>query len=195
MSVSHHETVANFFADLGIDAGHTTPNLERLVAVDSKFIRDLKLNVSNVLGSASMNKKETAMLALSVAVNQKHEILMSAFEQLAVKEGATAEEISETHACTSVMNANNVFYRFRHYMDGIEFYQNQPAGMRMSVMMNPVMGKGLFELMSLVVSAVNGCERCVTSHENSVKQHGASEQRVFDAIRLAAVVKSLTVIV
>lgn len=195
MSVSHHETVANFYTDLGIDANHSTKNLESLVAVDSRFLRDLKLNVSNVLGSASMNKKETAMLALSVAINQKHEVLINAFEQMAAKEGASEAEIAETHACTSIMNANNIFYRFKHYMDGVEFYQNQPAGLRMSVMMNPVMGKEFFELMSLVVSAVNGCERCVSSHENSVKQHGASEQRIFDAIRLGAVVKSLSVIV
>jgi alkyl hydroperoxide reductase subunit D len=43
----------------------------------------------------------------------------------------------------------------------------------------------------LVVSAVNGCERCVTSHEHSVKEHGATEPRIYDAIRLAAVIKSL----
>jgi alkyl hydroperoxide reductase subunit D len=64
----------------------------------------------------------------------------------------------------------------------------------MNVMMNPVLGKEFFELMSLVISAVNGCERCVTSHENSVKQHGATEQRIYDAIRLAAVIKSLCVV-
>jgi alkyl hydroperoxide reductase subunit D len=65
----------------------------------------------------------------------------------------------------------------------------------MSVMMSPVLGKELFELMSLVVSAVNGCERCVTSHEASVKQHGASEPRIYDAMRLAAVIRSLCVII
>ncbi|MFM6944208.1 MAG: carboxymuconolactone decarboxylase family protein [Bacteroidota bacterium] len=45
------------------------------------------------------------------------------------------------------------------------------------------------------MSAVNGCERCVTSHEASVKQHGASEPRIYDAIRLAAVIKSICVII
>jgi alkyl hydroperoxide reductase subunit D len=65
----------------------------------------------------------------------------------------------------------------------------------MSSMMNPVLGKEFFELVSLVVSALNGCERCVTSHENSVKQHGASEQRIYDAIRLGSVIKSLCVMI
>jgi alkyl hydroperoxide reductase subunit D len=120
---------------------------------------------------------------------------MQAFEQAAINAGATETEIAETHACVSVMVTNNIFYRFRHFMHGTEFYQNHPAGMRMSVMMNPVLGKEFFELMSLVLSAVNGCERCVISHEASVKQHGASEPRIYDAIRLAAVIKSICVII
>ena len=57
--------------------------------------------------------------------------------------------------------------------------------------MNPVLGKEFFELMSLVVSAVNGCELCVRAHEESVLKHDATEARVFDAIRLASVIKGL----
>ena len=194
MDISQHETIANFFADLGIQPSHTSVSLQKLAAVDSRFLRDLKLNTSSVLGSANMNKKEAYLLALSVAINEKHNVLTNAFEALAIKEGANEAEIAETHACTAVMNVNNVFYRFRHYMAGVEYYDKQPAGLRMNVMMNPVLGKELFELMSLVVSAVNGCERCVTSHESSVKAQGASEARVFDAIRLAGVIKSLCVV-
>lgn len=193
MSISN-ETITNLFNDLGIDAGHTSKGLAALATADSKFIRDLKLNVSSVLGSTNFNRKEAVLLALSVAVNEKHDVLIDAFERMAKKEGASETEIAETHACTAVMNTNNVFYRFRHYMDGIEYYNNQPAGLRMSVMMNPALGKEFFELMSLVVSAVNGCQRCVVSHENSVKQHGASEPRIYDAIRLGAVIKSLCVV-
>jgi len=194
MDLAQNETIANFFTDLGIDHSHSSHGLQQLAAVDSRFLRDLKLNVSAVLNSTNIPKKDAYLLALSVAVNEKHELLMKTFENLAVKEGASDAEIGETHACTAVMNVNNVFYRFRHYMAGIDYYEKQPAGLRMSVMMNPVMGKELFELMSLVVSALNGCERCVASHESSVKQHGASEPRVYDAIRLGAVMKSLCVV-
>lgn len=178
-------------ADLGIDAGHTSKTLESLAAVNHKYIRDLKLNVAAVLGSQHMTKKETLLLALAVAVNEKNDVLIGALEGLATKEGASADEIAETHGCASLMSVNNVFYRFRHYMAGVEFYQRTPAGLRMSIMMNPAMGKPLFELMSLVVSAVNGCEQCVTSHEYSVREQGADQARVYDAIRLAAVIKGL----
>ena len=94
----------------------------------------------------------------------------------------------------SIMNVNNVFYRFRHYLEGNEYYEKTPAGLRMSVMMNPVIGKRLFELISLVVSAVNGCERCVKSHEHSVKEQGATEPMIYDGIRLGAAIKGLTVL-
>jgi alkyl hydroperoxide reductase subunit D len=127
-------------------------------------------------------------------MNEKNEILINAFTTLAEKEGAGEAEISETLACTSLLNANNVFYRFRHFMHS-ENYNNMPAGIKMTVMGNPVLGKEFFELMSLVVSSLNGCEMCVTSHEKSVKMHGASESRIFDSIRLAAVIKSLCTVI
>ena len=75
-----------------------------------------------------------------------------------------------------------------------EYYNTAPAGIRMSIMMNPVLGKEFFELASLTVSAINGCEMCVTSHEQSVKNHGATEARILDAVRLTAIFKSLIVL-
>ena len=192
-TLTNNETIMNLFQDLGIDPEHTSIPLARMAAVDSKSIRDLKLNVSGMLNSKNMTKKEAYMVALSAATNEKHDVLTVAFENLAKKEGATDEEIAEVHACVSIMNVNNIFYRFRHFMGGNEYYDKTPAGLRMSVMMSPVMGKGLFELISLVLSAINGCERCVTSHEHSVKEQGASEPRIYDAIRLGAVIKGLSV--
>ena len=188
----YNETITNMLADLGVEPLFKSKSLDAMAVTDSKYLRDLKLNVVAMLNSNNINKRDAYLLALSVAINEKHVALISAFEQQAKKEGATDADIAETHACTSLMNANNVFYRFRHYLDGVEYYNNQPLGMRMNIMMNPVMGKELFELMSLVVSAVNGWQRGVTSHEHSVKQQGASEARIYDAIRLAAVIRSIS---
>ena len=191
MEPLNNETITSLLADLGLDAAFTSKSLQSLAAVNSRYLKDLKLNVSAMLGSSNMTKKEAYLLALSVTINEKHEALITAFEQQAAKHGASPEEIAETHACASLMATNNIFYRFRHFMHSNEYYNKQPAGLRMSVMLNPAMGKGLFELMSLVLSAVNGCERCVTSHEHSVKEQGAGEPRIYDAIRLGAVIKGL----
>ncbi len=189
-----NETIQNLFAELQIPGDHKAPGLEKLAAADNRFLKDLKLNIGAVLKSTNLSKKETYLLALSVAVNEKSDILIHAFETLSRNEEATDAELAEVHACTALMNTNNVFYRFRHYLPQNQYYNNTPAGLRMSIMMNPVLGKGLFELISLVVSALNGCEMCVTSHEASVKQHGASESRIYDAVRLGAVIKSLVVL-
>lgn len=190
-----NETIQNLFTDLNIPAGHKGEGLEKLAAADNRFLKDLKLNIGAVLKSTNLSKKEAYLLALSVAVNEKSAVLIDAFESLASKEEATAAEIAEIHACTALMNTNNVFYRFRHYLPQNQYYNNTPAGLRMSIMMNPILGKGFFELVSLVVSALNGCEMCVTSHEASVKQHGATEARIYDAVRLGAVIKSLAVLI
>lgn len=189
------QAVYSLFSELGIPAEHTSKSLESLSAVDSRYLRDLKLNVAAAFKSKHLTPKEAALLSLAVAVNEKNDVLITAFENMCRKYDATAEEIAEAHACASLLSLNNVFYRFRHYMKGNDYYNNTPAGVRMSIMMNPAMGKELFELMSIVVSALNGCEQCVTSHEHTIKESGTPEARIYDAVRLAAIIKSLSVVV
>ena len=50
-----------------------------------------------------------------------------------------------------------------------------------------------FELFCLAVSAINGCETCVKSHEKVVVGGGLSEDQVHDAVRIAAVVHGAAV--
>jgi len=123
-------------------------------------------------------------------VNERFTLLQESLTGLAKQADATDADIAEIVACTSLMNTNNIFYRFRHFIQK-DFYTNQPAGIKMSIMANPVLGKEFFELVSLVVSSVNGCEMCVSSHERSVLQHGSSESRVLEAVKLGAVIKGL----
>lgn len=190
-SVIQNETFINLLADLGIPNYTPSSNARKLLETESKYIKDLKINVSNVLlNSQHLTKKEALLLAYSVAVNEKFDLLKDSFAQLSLLAGATDKELAEVVACTSLLNVNNVFYRFRHFMHK-DFYSNQQAGIKMGIMLNPVLGKEFFELASLVVSALNGCELCVTSHEQSVLKHGSSEARVFEAVKLGAVIKGL----
>ena len=187
-------TKKSLFESVNLSEELESSLIDRLNEADSRFLKDLKINVGNVLKSQHLSEKEASLLALAVAINEKNAPLREALEEIAVKSGASEAEILEVAACVSVMNANNVFYRFKHFMHKNENYQNMPAGIRMSVMMNPVLGKEFFELLSLGVSALNGCEQCVTSHEASVKSHGGTEARIFDTIRLVSVIRSLIVI-
>jgi len=186
-----NETFHNLLIDLNIPGYEPSANVQALVAGESRFIKDLKINVGNVLNNSQyLNRKEAVLLALAVAVNERFPLLQESFTGMARAAGATDAEVAEIVACTSLMNTNNVFYRFRHFMKK-DFYDNQPAGIKMSIMASPVLGKEFFELVSLVVSSINGCEMCVSSHERSVLQHGSSESRVMEGVKLGAVVKGL----
>lgn len=186
-----NETFNNLLADLQI-AGYTpSANMQALIVAESRFIKDLKINVGNALNNTQyLSRKEAVLIALAVAVNEKSLVLQESFTNLAKEAGASEAEIAEVIACTTLMNTNNVFYRFRHFMQK-DSYNNMPAGIKMSIMMNPVTGKEFFELVSLVISSVNGCEMCVSSHEQSVLQHGSSESKVFEAVKAGAIIKGL----
>ena len=186
-----NETFQNLLGELNIPGYEPSASVLALVAGESRYIKDLKINVGNVLNNSQyLNRKEAVLLALAVAVNERFPLLQESFTGLAREAGATDAEIGEIVACTSLMNTNNVFYRFRHFMKK-EFYDNQPAGIKMSIMASPVLGKEFFELVSLVISSINGCEMCVSSHERSVLQHGSSEARVMEGVKLGAVLKGL----
>ncbi len=192
--MSLNETKIDLLKDLSLDENTLLPNLEAMVIGDTRFLRDLRINLKNTLASENLSIKEAYLIALSIAVNEKNKLLREAFLNLVKANGASDAEIAETHACASQLATNNVFYRFKHFIkDTNENYQSLPAGIKMNVMMNPVIGKEFFELMSLAVSAVNGCQSCVNSHEESVRKLGSPEARIFDTIRLASIVKGLCV--
>ena len=187
------DSPTDFLKEFGIAEDNLNDNLKLLAQTNSRYLKDLKINVNNALQAVTLVKKEAYLLAFAVAINEKNAILEKAFSTQARAEGATDEEIAEIISCTSLLNANNVYYRFRHFLKD-DYYTNAQAGIRMNIMANPVLGKEFFELTSLVVSALNGCELCVTSHEKTLLAHGTNKQRIHDAVRLGAVIRSLGVL-
>lgn len=188
-----NDTLKALLEGLALPEQVVTGELQALADTDNRYLKDFRINISNALKFPNLNAKESALLALAVAVNQKDAALTGSFKEMAEKEGASAAELAELYACVSIMNINNVFYRFRHFTNK-EYYNTTPAGIKMSVMLNPVLGKEFFELCSLVLSAVNGCEMCVRAHEESVLKLGSSEARIYDAVRLGAIIKGATVL-
>lgn len=186
---TYEEGTAGLLTEVGAPADHANEALRLLGAVASRYARDLKMNLKSVLKSNVLTPKEAALIALSVAANQKNDDLMAHFSAEGSAQGASADELAEAVGCASLLAANNVLYRFRHFA-GKEKYEELRPGLRMNIMMSPATGKHLFELMSLAVSAVNGCEQCVKSHEASLIGLGATEEQVWDAIRIASVVTS-----
>lgn len=181
------EVIQEVLAIVGLDATYRNESLSLLEKGNSRYVRDLKLNFTSTLTSSHLSEKECALVALSIAVNNNNAVLINFLEKHATDKGATVEEIAEAAGCASLLALNNVFYRFRHFT-GKEKYTQIPARVRMQLMSSPVTGKEFFELMSIAVSAVNGCEMCVNAHEKSILALGSTEERVFDAVRIASII-------
>ena len=181
------EIITELLQSLQIDTAYRTNSLTLLEKGESRYLRDLKLNFTSTLTSEHLSAKECALLGLSTAINNNNTLLATFFTKYAEEQEATAAEIGEAVGCASLLASNNVFYRFRHFTQK-EKYTQIPARIRMQLMMKPVTGKEFFELMSLAISAVNGCEMCVNAHEDSLIKLGTTEERVFDAVRIASLV-------
>ncbi|WP_374166115.1 carboxymuconolactone decarboxylase family protein [Arcticibacter sp. MXS-1] len=181
------EVIKELLESIGVDGAYRNDSLNLLEKGESRYLRDLKVNFTSTLTSEHLSAKEIALLGTSIAVNNINKPLTDFYTRYAEENGATAEEIAEAAACASLLSSNNIFYRFRHFTQK-EKYGQIPARIRMQIMMKPVTGKEFFELMSLAVSAVNGCEMCVNAHEDSLIKMGTREERIFDAVRIASLV-------
>lgn len=190
----YSETTQEFLDFLKTDRDYRSDTLDLLEEGKSRYLADLKLNFKNSFESDHLTKKEVALLGVALAVNAVNRPLKQYFRENANAEGATEGEIAEAAACASLLSANNVFYRFRHFLNK-EKYNEIPARIKMNIMARPVGGKEFFELMSLAVSAVNGCEMCVKSHEASLIELGSKEERIFEAVRLGAVITSVSKVI
>src|ERR1700761_7654008 len=183
------QVIEELLQSIGLEKNYRTNSLTLLETGESRYLRDLKLNFASTLTSEQLNAKECALLALSTAVNNNNGPLTLYFTQYAKQQDATDAEIAEAVGCASLLASNNIFYRFRHFTQK-EKYTQIPARIRMQIMMKPVTGKEFFELMSLAISAINGCEMCVNAHEDSLIKMGTTEERIFDAVRIASLVTS-----
>ena len=190
----YSETTQEFLDLLKVDAGFQTESLNLLEEGKSRYLADLKINFKNSLESEFLTKAEIALLGVALAANASNATLSQFFVQFAKEEGSSSEAIAEAVACASLLSANNVLYRFRHFSKK-EKYNEIPARIKMNIMGRPVSGKEFFELMSLAVSAVNGCEMCVNAHEASLIELGTKEERIFEAVRLASVVTSTSKVI
>jgi alkyl hydroperoxide reductase subunit D len=181
------ETVTELLENVNIASDYRTFSIELLEKGDSRYLRDLKVNLNSTLTSEHLSPKEIGLIGISIAVNNGNRILTEFYTTFAENNEASAEEIAEAVACASLLASNNIFYRFRHFTQK-EKYTQIPARIRMNIMAKPVTGKEFFELLSLAVSAVNGCEMCVNAHEDSLIKLGTSEERIFDAVRIASLI-------
>ena len=164
-------------------------SLEQIRESLPDYARDIRLNLSSVLtpqGAPGLTEKQIASIALASAIAARNEEFSRALQDWA--DGQLDEtSIAGARAAAAIMGMNNVYYRFLHLVEDEE-YGKLPARLRMNVIANPGIDRLDFELISLAVSAVNGCGLCITSHERKLREEGVSREAVQSAVRIAAVI-------
>jgi len=156
------------------------------------YARDLRLNLSSVLtpqGAPGLSESQLWMIALASAIASRNAGLARVVETEATARLSPAE-IEAARAAAAIMGMNNVYYRFLHLVEDEE-YSKLPARLRMNVIGSPGIGKADFELVSLAVSAVNGCGKCVTAHERILRQHDVGREAIQSAVRIASVIHAV----
>ena len=153
--------------------------------------RDIKLNLQSVLQPGALSPAQRWGVAIASAVATRNASLRDALIADARVE-VGEDVIDDAIASAALMAMNNVYYRFRHLV-GKPSYSQMPARLRMQRIARPATNKVDFELFCLAVSAINGCETCIRSHEAVVLQGGLSEEQVHDAVRIAATVNAAAV--
>jgi alkyl hydroperoxide reductase subunit D len=159
------------------------------------YARDLKLNLGSVLTTAGApGLSETQIWAVAVASSiASRNLAFTRGIEAAAGEHLDAAQLQAARAAAAIMGMNNIYYRFLHLVEDAE-YQAMPARLRMNILANPGIDKLDFELLSLAVSAVNGCGLCISSHEKKLRQHGFTREMIQSAVRIAATVHAVAAV-
>ena len=166
-------------------------NLETLKAALPEYARDLKLNLSSLATDVALDESTRALVFVASALAVRQDTVRDAI--VGEFAGAlTPEALQAAKIANAIMGMNNVYYRFTHLVSAPD-YATLPAKLRMNAMAKPGVDKAPFELMSIAVSAINGCGMCMDSHEKVLRQHGVEPVAIQAAVRIAATLHAIAV--
>jgi alkyl hydroperoxide reductase subunit D len=173
---------------MGVDVMATIsmPSVDALRDKFPESAKDTKLNVGGLATSEVLDADQMWGVALASAYYLGDRTLSAALLADAKAAGVSAGVLDDAEAAATLMGMNTVYFRFRHMVHK-EAYSQKPARLRMQGMARPKTSKALFELMSLAIAALAGCEVCIQAHEASVQQHGLGEEHIHEAVRVAAI--------
>ena len=150
------------------------------------YAKDLKLNLSSLMREETLSpvRRYGALFAAALASGNASLIQAASIE--AARHLSDAE-MDNVKAANAMMGMTNIYYRFLH-MAKDSMYGQMAPGLRMQIIGNPPADKIDFELYSLVVSVVNGCEYCVAAHDAALKNAGLTPEAIQAGVRIAATV-------
>lgn len=153
-----------------------------------EYAKDLKLNLSSLTRSTELSEQQLWGTFVATAAATRNDQVLSEISDEA-KQHLSDEAYNAALAAASIMAMNNVAYRARGWLG--DDYAQVKMGLRMNVIGRPGIEKVDFELFSLAVSTINGCEHCTIAHEKTVREEGLTKEQVFEAVKVAATVQGV----
>jgi alkyl hydroperoxide reductase subunit D len=166
-------------------------NLETLLESVPDYAKDIRLNVSSVLRQTELTPQQLWGTALASAIAVRNRRVLAAIAHDA-RQHLGAAAFAAAKSAAAIMAMNNVYYRYLHTVENPK-YRTIPSRLRMNAIRTHGVEHADFELWCTAVSAINNCQACVDSHEKAVREKGLTEETILAAIRIAAVINSLSV--
>jgi alkyl hydroperoxide reductase subunit D len=163
--------------------------LDDLKAALPEYAKDLKLNLSAVIGNSDLPQQQLWGTVLACAMATRSPAVLRELAPEA-KANLKPEAYTAAKGAAAVMGMNNVYYRTLHLLSDKE-YGSMRAGLRMNIIGTPGVEKVDFELWCFAVSAINGCGQCLDSHEAVLKKAGVEREVIQASIKIASVLQAV----
>ncbi len=160
-------------------------SIENLKSGLPEFAKDLKLNLSSLARSTELNEQQLWGTFLATAAATRSATVLSEIADEA-REHLSDEAFNAALGAASIMGMNNVAYRAKEFLG--DDYTQVRMGLRMNIIANPGVEKADFELWSMAVSTINGCENCTAAHDAVIRKEGLTKEQAWEAVKIAATV-------
>ena len=163
-------------------------SIDNLKSALPAYAKDQKLNLGTLSRTTELNEEQLWGSLVAAAAATRNDLVLKEILEDA-REHLSETALDAALGAATVMAMNNVAYRAKSWL-GDDFAQVK-FGLRMNIISNPGVEKEDFELWSLAVSAINGCEACVTSHAKVVRDAGLTKEQVWEAVKIAGTVSGV----
>lgn len=164
--------------------------IESILEALDDSAKDIKLNVKSMLDETqSPIGSQTKAVVYAVAIALKpSKPMRHVIDQL--QSMLDDQTIHAAKIASALMSMNNIYYRFSHLSED-EALMKMPAGLRMQSLRQHGVSDVLFELMTLAISALNGCGMCIHAHINALRKHQVGDDQIQMAGKIAGIMHAL----
>lgn len=161
-------------------------SVDALKAALPDYAKDTKLNLGSLTTTSSLTEQQLwGTVLVSALASRNAQVVREIADDAA--DHLSAEAFTAAKAAASIMAMNNIYYRSTHLLSD-DTYETLRTGLRMNIIGKPGVEKADFELWCLAVSAINGCGKCLDSHEKVLRDAGMPREQIQEALKIAAVV-------